>query len=116
MRLPRFVALDQRREANGKVGLEAVGNGEQRGVAPDVGGAGGDGLAGEDAASGFQVVGDFERSQAVGAGGEGLVAETLAALVALQLVPRYRNSSLRSLREEEVRVCDVSLGGAVRGR
>ena len=62
--------------------------GRRRGVAPDAGGAGGDVFAGEVAAGGFEVVGDFEGSQAVGAGGEGLVAEALAALVAVQLDTR----------------------------
>ena len=90
--LAEILGADERREAYGKVGLEALGDGQQRGVAPDVGRAGGDGLAGEDAADGFEVVGDLERGEAVGAGGERLVAEALAALVALQLVAGYRNS------------------------
>ena len=42
---------------------------------------------GEDAADGLEIVGDFEWGDAVGAGGEGLVAIPFAALVALQLIP-----------------------------
>ena len=98
--LAEIVGADQRREADGKIGLEAVRDGQKSGVAPDAGGACGDGFAGEDAARGFQIVGHFERGQAIGAGGERLVAKPLSALVALQLIRRYRNSSLRSLRGE----------------
>ena len=79
----QILCADERGEAYGEVGLEAFGDGEESGVAPDVGGAGGDVFQGEDAAGCFEVVGDFEGGEAVGAGGEGLVAEPLAALVAL---------------------------------
>jgi hypothetical protein len=82
-----ILRADERGEAYGKIGLEAVGDGEERGVTPDVGGAGRDVFLGEDAADGFEVIDDFEGGEAVGAGGEGLVAEPLAALVALQLIP-----------------------------
>ena len=84
--LAEVFGADERGEAYGQIGLEAFGDGQEGGVAPDVGGAGGDVLAGEVAAGGFEVVGDFEGGQAVGAGGERLVAEALAALVALQLI------------------------------
>ena len=42
--LAQIARADQRGEANRKVGLKAFGNGQQRGVAPDVGRALGDGL------------------------------------------------------------------------
>ncbi len=87
MRLPEILCADERGEAYGEVGLEAFGDGEQSGVAPDVGRAGGDVFLGEDAADGFEVIGDFEGVETVGAGGEGLIAKSLATLVALQLVP-----------------------------
>ena len=101
MRLPRLRCADERGEAYGEVGLEAFGDGEQRGVAPDVGWAGGDGFAGEDAADGFEVVGDFERGEAVGAGGEGLVAETSCRTRCTSARTGYRNSSSGSLRVEK---------------
>src|SRR5260370_35714878 len=81
------VRANKRREAYGKVRLEAFGDGAQRGVTPDAGGAGGDGFAGEDAAHSLQVVGDFQGGETVGTGGEGLVAKELATLIALQFVP-----------------------------
>ena len=58
--LAEILCTDQRGEAYGQVRLEALGDGQQSGVAPDVGRAGGDGFAGEDAAGGFEVVDDFE--------------------------------------------------------
>jgi hypothetical protein len=55
MRLPRSLCAQQRREADGEVGLKALRDGEQLPVAPDAGRAGGDGLAGEAAADGVEV-------------------------------------------------------------
>ena len=77
----------ERGKAYGEVGLEAFGDGEESGVTPDIGRAGCDVFSGEDAAGGFEVIGDLEGGEAVGACGERLVAKSLAALVALQLVP-----------------------------
>jgi hypothetical protein len=82
-----ILCADEWSESYREVGLEAVGDGEESGVAPDVCGTGGDVFFGEDAADGFEVVGDFERGEAVWAGGEGLVAVPFTALVALQLIP-----------------------------
>ena len=66
--LAEVLGADQRREAYGEIRLEAFRDGQQLFVAPDVGGAGGDGLAGKAAADAFQVVLDFKGGQAVLAG------------------------------------------------
>ncbi len=87
------LCADERGEAYGEVGLEAVGDGEERGVAPDVSWAGGDVFAGEDAADGFEVVDDFEGGEAIGAGGEGLVAVPLYRTRCTSARTGYRNSS-----------------------
>ena len=91
--LAEILCADERGEAYGEVGLEAFGDGEESGVAPDVGGAGGDVFLGEDAADGFEVVGDFEGGETVGAGGEGLVAEPSCRTRCTSAHTGYRNSS-----------------------
>ena len=86
MRLPRVAGADEGGEAHGEVGLEALGDGEEAGVAPDAGGASADGLAGELAAGGIKVVGDFQGGEAVWTSREWAIAVAFATLVAFQFV------------------------------
>jgi len=77
---------DERGKAYGKVGLEAFGDGQETGVAPDAGRTGGDGLTGKLAAGRIKIVHNFEGCDAVWAGRERLVAVAFATFVALELI------------------------------
>ncbi len=91
--LAEVFCADERGEAYGEVGLEAFGDGEESGVAPDVGRAGCNVFSGEDAAGGFEVIGDLEGGEAVGACGERVVAEIACRTRCTSARTGYRNSS-----------------------
>src|SRR5205814_2093680 len=61
---PEVVGLHQRGAAGVRLDDRLVLNGQQRAVAPDGLGAGGDGLAAHQGADGVVVVGDLERTEA----------------------------------------------------
>ena len=84
--LAEIGCANERSEAYGEVGLETFRDRKESGIAPDVRRTGSDVFFGEDAANGVEVVAEFEGIEAVGARGEGLVAVSLAALIALQLI------------------------------
>ncbi len=77
---------DQRRHAHGNFGLVSFGNRQQFGVAPDIGGALGDIVAGEGGARRVKVVFHFQRREAILADRAGTIAPLAIAFPAAQRI------------------------------
>src|SRR5260370_33061187 len=115
--LAEILCPDERSEADRQIRQEAIWDGKKRSVAPDVGRAGCDRLAGEDTAYSLKIVGNLEGDHAVRAAPPRLVAVPFATLIALQLIPRIGivHYALSEGKEELFLMTYSLLGAAVTG-
>jgi hypothetical protein len=106
--LAEVLRAHERCKAYGQIRLKAFRDGQKPRVAPDIGWAGCNGLAGKLTARGVKVVLYFEGRQAVRTARERLVSVSSSTPIAGQFVRAtgiIHRASI-SLREEEERCCD----------